>query len=396
MLVYGVVAEFNPFHNGHKFLVDSVKKDGDYVTAVMSESFVQRGEGAIMRASPRVKAALLSGVDIVLSLPVTYSVASAEKFAFGGVYILNSTGVAEGIAFGAETDEKLKLYECAEALLNPDFNNLLTDELKSGVSFPKAREQALKAFCGEKVSRIISTPNNILAVEYIKALKKLGSPLEVICVKRKGALHDEITSTDTFKSASQIREELLKENRLSSVPEKASEIYLEEIKNKKAPADFRKSEIAILSALRTKTADDFLLLPDVSEGLNNRLYESVCSSVSLSEVLEKCKTKRYTYSRLKRIVLCSYLGITKELADMPVPYIRVLGFNADGEKLLHDMKKKSSLPVVTNYSDIKKLGKNATDFFRLESRAKDLFSLTLPEADICNTLMTDRIIKTEG
>ncbi len=391
--VYGVVAEFNPFHNGHEYLIKNIKKNGDTVIAVMSESFVQRGESACLRTRARVKAALMCGADIVFSLPVTCSVLSAEGFAFGGVSLLNSLGVVDCLVFGAETAEKEKLIKCAGIFAEPEFNGYLLCELEKGVSYPKARENALKLYSGEDFSDITEKPNNILAVEYIKALKKLKSNMDFCCVERTGENHDGNTENGEILSASHIREIMNNTGRITGVPDCAREIYENEIELKKAPADFKNTENAVLAFLRMQDKDYFLSLPDVGEGLENRLYEAVRNSASLSELYMNCKTKRYTYSRIKRLVLCAYLGITKDILKKQPPYIKVLGFNADGEKLFKEIKENSVLPVVTNFGDIKKLGESAEEFFGLESKARDLFSLTLPVPDVCGTLMTDKIVK---
>ena len=167
---------------------------------------------------------------------------------------------------------------------------------------------------------------------------------------------------------------------------------LKNIGKEKAPADYKKLESAIIYKLRTMSVEDFKNLPDVREGLENRLFNSVRSSNSLDEILEKIKTKRYTHSRLRRIILCAFLGLTRADVQMPVPYIRVLGFNEKGAAILKAAKKKATLPIITKSSDIKSLGDDAKRCFELECKARDLFSLALPTADVCGREMTDKII----
>lgn len=390
---YGVVAEFNPFHNGHKYLVDALKADkASAVTAVMSESFVQRGECAAFSVNTRAKCALSSGVDLVLSLPLPFAVASAERFAFGGISVLSSLSDIDCIAFGSECGDTEILKMCADALLKEEVVIKISELLKDGVSYPRAREGALFELFGGEVSNVLKNPNDTLAVEYIKALKRLGSKLPFKAVKRMGASHDSIDVFEGFRSASDIRNNLLLNCEYTDfVPEAVVVILSSEIKNGKAPANYQKLETAVLSSLRTMSKAELANLPDVSEGLENRIYDAVRISSSLEEVYSNIKTKRYTHSRIRRIVLAAFLGLTKEDAKGMPPYIRVLGFNENGARILNQSKK-SMLPIVTKLSEIKKLGGEAQRMFDLECKARDLFSLALPVPDECGKEMTDKII----
>ncbi len=391
---YGLVAEFNPFHNGHKYIVDELKNNGvNTVTAVVSGSFVQRGECACVSPYERTEMALKNGVDLVLSLPVPYATASAERFAQAGVGVLCATGVINTLGFGSECGSKELIAQCAQALLNPGIDGYINKYLTDGVSFPEARQKALKDFCGEDISRVIATPNDILGVEYTKAIIRNNYNIDVSPVKRIGVNHDSQEKSGNICSASALRGMLKNENDVSSfLPQASFEILKEAVEKGTAPADFKKLEGAVLCKLRTMSAEDFSRLPDVSEGLEHRIYSAVRSSVSLDEILEKIKTKRYTHSRLRRIILCAFLGITKKDMLTPVPYIRVLGFNENGAQLLKQMKETATLPVVTKSSDIKTLGKDAQRVFELECTARDLFSLALPVPCECGKEMTDKII----
>lgn len=391
---YGVVAEFNPFHNGHKYLVDALKENGvNTVTAVMSESFVQRGECACISPYERVRMALENGVDLVLSLPVQYATASAEFFSDAGVTVLGSLGVIDALGFGAECEKADELKRCAEIITSDEFRPYLEKRLNEGNSFPKARQCALEDM-GEKLyAEILSTPNNILGIEYIKAISGKFPGIDIRPVKRVGASHDSGDLSGEICSASAIRELLKNEADFKKfLPSVSFEILKENIEKDKAPADYKKLESAVIYKLRTMSAEEFRNLPDISEGLENRLISAIKSSNSLDEILEKVKTKRYTHSRLRRIVLCAFLGITKKDVLLPVPYIRVLGFNSKGASLLKEAKEKAILPIVTKSSDIKNLGEDAQRTFALECTARDLFSLSLPVPDECGKEMTDKII----
>jgi len=390
---YGIVAEFNPFHNGHKYLVDSLKqKENDTVTAVMSGNFVQRGEPAVLDVNLRTKIALMSGVDLVLSLPFPYCSATAEKFALSGVIVLDSLNCLDSLGFGSESNDKETLLECAKNLRTLDFNLLVSKLAESGVSFPTAREQAVKELFGEKEAELLQKSNDILGVEYAKALLELNSKLDITTVKRTGASHDSNDGTQNIRSASLIRTFIDDLDEVKSfVPNESFEILKEATENKKI-IDYSKYELSLLFKLRTMSLEELSKLPDVNEGLEYRIFEAVRNSTSYSELLEKIKTKRYTLSRIRRILLFAYLGVTKELLETPVPYIRVLGFNEKGAKLLKECKEKAKLPIVTRPKDLKNLDENGKNIFNLECKARDVYSLCLQSPDICGKEMTEKII----
>ncbi len=391
---YGLVAEFNPFHNGHKYLVDTLRADGkNTVTAVMSESFVQRGECACLSPYERTQMSLSCGVDLVLSLPVAYATASAERFAEGGVAVLGSLGCIDALGFGSESGDVETLKKCAEAITGEEFSPLLENRLSEGLSFPTARQKALRDLYGDSFADALASPNDILGVEYIKAINKYGFNIKPESVKRLGVSHDSTETAGEICSASAIRGFLKsEEDYLKFMPKESADILKSAIEDSKAPADFGKLENAILYKLRTMSADDFSLIPDVSEGLEHRFVEAVRTSVSVREILEKVKTKRYTHSRLRRIVLCALLGVTKSDASAPVPYIRVLGFNKRGAEVLKQAKATATLPIVTKSSDLKYSDVCAKRAFELECKARDIFSMCLPSVDVCGREMTDKLI----
>ena len=390
---YGIVAEFNPFHNGHKFLIDSVKGEGDTVTVVMSESFVQRGECACVSPYARTQMALKCGADLVLSLPVPYATASAERFALGGVSVLGGLGCVDALAFGSESGNNEILKKCADVLVTDEFSNILEKYLNDGVSFPVARQKAVEEISGSDVAEALSSPNNILGVEYIKAINKLGLNMGVKLVTRKGVDHDSKTSNGKFCSASGIRENLIAGKFIGEyLPEAAREIMGKEIENYKAPAAISNLETAIIYKLRSMNVEDFKELPDVSEGLEYRLFDAVKNSSYLEEILEKVKTKRYTHSRIRRIIICAFLGIKKSDVLAPVPFIRVLGFNENGAKILKKAKETATLPIITKASEVFALGENAKRIFELECFARDMLSLALPVRDEFGKEMTDKLI----
>ena len=391
---YGIVAEFNPFHNGHKYLIDTVKNNGENtVTVVMSESFVQRGECACMSPNARTRMALECGADLVLSLPVPYATASAERFALGGLSVLGGLGCVDALAFGAECDNTELLKKCADVLVSDALSGALEKYLNEGVSFPVARQKAVEEESSKEFAAILSSPNNILGVEYIKAINKLGLNMDIYPIIRKGVEHDSKTVNDNICSASALREMLDKRSGFEKfLPEAAFNILTEEIKNQKAPAEYIKLETAIICKLRSMSIDDFKALPDVSEGLEYRIFDAIKTSVYLEEILEKVKTKRYTLSRIRRIIVCALLGIKKDDVLAPVPFVRVLGFNENGAKILKKAKETATLPIITKTSEINALGEGAKRVFELECFARDVFSLALPVRDEFGKEMTDKLI----
>ena len=391
---YGIVAEFNPFHNGHKYLIDTIKNNGENtVTVVMSESFVQRGECACISPYARTKMALRCGADLVLSLPVPYATASAERFAFGGLSVLGGLGCVDALAFGSECGNAELLKKCADVLVSDELSATLEKYLNDGLSFPVARQKAVEEISGNEIAEVLSTPNNILGVEYIKAINKLGLNMGVEPITRIGVEHDSKKVNNTVCSASALREMLDKKIDFEKfLPEDALNALTEEIDNGKAPANYNELEIAILYKLRSMTIEDFKYLPDVSEGLEYRLFDTIKTSSCLEEILEKVKTKRYTHSRIRRIIVCAFLGIKKADVLAPVPFIRVLGFNEKGAKILKKAKETATLPIITKSSEINALGEDAKRAFELECFARDMLSLALPVRDEFGKEMTDKLI----
>ncbi|NLA72997.1 MAG: nucleotidyltransferase family protein [Clostridiales bacterium] len=394
MNVYGIVAEYNPFHNGHKYHILKTRSLGaDAIVAVMSENFVQRGEPAIMPTSGRVTAALLNGVDLVISLPLPAAVSGAESFARSAIYILDALSVVKTVSFGAETSDENKLSQTADAVTDNRLVSIVLDCLKDGRTYASARQSAVSTLHGKSISDILSTPNNILAVEYIKAIKSLNSNMRFTAVKRKGALHDSFSKGE-YKSASQIRNEIYKDLNISeSVPKNTLEIINAQKELGKMPPDKGKFEIAVLSELRRKSTADFSKLPDISEGLENKLYKAVRACSTINDIIDNVKSKRYTHSRIRRLILSSYLGITKEYTKALPPYIKVLGFNVKGQSLLSNISKNALIPIITKSSQIDTLSEFAKSYFQLECKAVDLYSLLLPVPDECGKGMTDGIIK---
>ena len=333
MKTVGIICEYNPLHLGHKKQIDRIREEFGAETAIvcaMSGNFVQRGSPAIVDKSARAAAAVACGADLVLELPVTTALSSAEGFAAGGVKIL--APLCDTLCFGAETANRSILMEAASALLGDGFPPLLRQELDTGKSFPAAREAALKRLGVE--TDLLSQPNNILAVEYCKAILSQGADMEPFPIHRQGSYH--ALSVDAENpSATAVRNlMLIAHNWKSCVPQEARPLLENEPLHSTAAG-----EKAIVARLRTMSDAEFESLPYGSEGLWRKLMHAARRETTLEEILNATKSKRYTRSRLDRMVMCAFLGITEADLAMEVPYTRVLAFTDRGRKLLKEAKK---------------------------------------------------------
>lgn len=385
MKTAGIIAEYNPLHYGHLHLLQAVRQRFGEDTAVicaMSGDFVQRGDFALLRRYARAEAAVESGADLVLELPLPWAVSSAEGFARGGVETLTATGLLDVLAFGSECGDSAALLRCALALECPELTPLLKAELTRGDSFAAARQRAVSALLSPVDAALLSQPNNTLGIEYCRALLRTGSEAEVFTVPRHGAAHDAAVSEAGGCSASAIRT-LLAEgteaDALSRMVPAMRRVYEEEKAAGRAPVFAAGCERAILSRLRSMSAAEFDVLDTGREGIGQRLYKASREPASLAAILDAAKTKRYAYTRLRRMVLWAYLGLTP--ADIPahVPYLRVLAANSRGRALLGRMRETARLPVLTKPAAVRTLDAAAQRLFALEARAANLYTLAYPE-----------------
>jgi len=353
------------------------------IVGVMSGDFVQRGDFAIVRKQARARAAVESGVDLVLELPLPWAVSSAEGFADGGVQVLQATGLVTHLAFGSECGEAEPLCRLAETLLDQRLDDLVRQELGGGVSFAAARQKAVEQLTSPETAALLEQANNVLGVEYCKALLKCGgSSIEPLTVRRSGSGHDAALQAGEHPSGSAIRELLRSGKRQEALDRMApamARAYLAEEAAGRAPVLAETCERAILARLRSMSEADFAKLDEGREGLYNRLYDASRTAVSVAEVLEQAKTKRYAYARLRRMVLWAWLGLTPEEMPPQVPYLRVLAANERGRKLLSRMKKTATLPILTKPNHVRRLDEAAQALFALEARAADLYALAYPD-----------------
>lgn len=380
----GIIAEYNPFHLGHVHQLAETRRaigeEGGLV-CVMSGNFVQRGECAIMDKWSRARTALLGGADLVLELPTPWAAASAEAFARGAVEVLAATGVVDTLSFGSEAGTLEDLQAAAKCLDSDEYPEALRRELSGGLSFAAARERAVRSLIGPAAA-CLATPNNNLAVEYLRALPP---HMAAMTVRRVGAAHDG-EAAEGFASASAIRAMLRSGEEAGRYLPAATAAELERaMEEAHAPASLSYAERAALAGLRTMDEADFAALPDsgAAEGLPARLVRAAAGALSLEEFCSAAKTKRYAHARIRRLALWAFLGLRAVDRPIHVPYVRVLGLNERGRELLKRMRKTCTLPIITKPAHAKDLEGEGRRLFEREVRCTDLYALCTPVPRPC-------------
>lgn len=361
MKIIGIIAEYNPFHKGHQFHIEQTRMqtDADYVIAIISGPFVQRGGPAIADKYTRARAALLGGVDLVLELPVLYATASAEFFATGAVRTFHQLGIIHALSFGCETNTLAPLQMLAQLLLKepPEYKEALKKELSNGLSFPKARENALLALCPNLSNEIdLQQPNTILGIEYCKALLQCNRVIQPIAIKRQGGGYHQLEQDGKYSSASSLRKQLANTNSISSIASQIPEnsrLALEHSVQYSFPIFDEDFSAIVRYALLQVPNLDYTPYLDVTPELSNRIRKHLFAYSSFHSFVSLLKTKELTYSRICRCLIHILLNITKvdfELAKSIdyVPYIRVLGIKSDSTKLLKAIQQNTNIPILTN------------------------------------------------
>jgi predicted nucleotidyltransferase len=394
--ISAIICEYNPFHNGHLRHVEQTRSTGaTHIVAVMSGNFVQRGEPALLSKWERARMALLCGADLVVELPTPWAAASAEFFAGGAVSLIKAMGCVDTLSFGSESGDVSLITAAAQAADTPSMQNRIKEALCSGCSYAAAKGQAAAALYGAEIADVFTRPNDTLAVEYLRALRRVNAGrIRPVAVKRTGPCHDAAGVQGGFASAGTIRDRVKSgQNVMPLLPAPAFGVLQEALNARRAPADLIHVERAILARLRCMTKEELHLLPDCSEGLENRIFHSVRRAASLEELLYEIKTKRYTFARIKRIILASFLGITRRDMQAFPPYLKVLGLNARGAEILRRVKQTGTLPVYTRASALRNGGGRIASIYQLECRATDLYSLMFPQVLPCGLEMTAPLVR---
>lgn len=390
MEIVGIIAEYNPFHNGHLYHLQKAKEltGAKYCVAVMGGNFLQRGEPAFMNKWTRTLMALNAGVDIVIEMPFIFASQDARGFANAGIQILNSLGIVKYIVFGCEDNQMEILNNLAEILkIEPAFyKNVLKKEIKNGINFPKIREKALTQYYQkyggkyngnaiDKIKQVLRQPNNVLALEYLISLKNINSPIIPIAIKRVGSNYLQERLEGQYSSATAIRRSILKnfskkkknplEGIENSLPAFSYRLISDELKKGLNPVTISSFEQAIFSQLRRMSADEIKMIHGVQEGLENRLKDGANSSFNLETLIQEVKSKRYTQTRIQRILIHSLFYLTHKEIEMfnqkgPL-YCRILGITENGKLILKRLKKHSKLPIIIKLSNFLKKIKNDED-----------------------------------
>ena len=393
-----IIAEYNPFHNGHLYQIKKAKEitGAENVIVIMSGNFTQRGDTLINKFE-KTKIALQNEVNMVIELPVIYSISSAENFALGAIKIINQLKV-DYLVFGIEEENIEKLEEISEILVNENqnFKIKLKENLKKGKSYPKSREEAiLKVLSGENVKKIINKPNNILAIEYLKILKKIKSNIKPIGIKRNIVEHNSQKSKKNFASGTYIRK-LFNENKFDEikklVPKKSYKILKEQYNQKTYVSSLEEFSDIIIYKIRTMTLKQLKNIPEILEGLENKLKKIAGESKTTTEIIEKVSNKRYTKTRISRILTYILLEITKEQMQKSkeiIPYIRVLGTNK--VDLLKEIELKKIITSLKKYEKINK-DENLKELLEIDKKATNIYTIKYKKTSKSNLDYTEKFI----
>ena len=381
MKVSGIICEYNPFHNGHLYHINETRKNGaTHIAAVMSGNFVQRGDTAIIDKLERARLAVRSGADLVIELPVQYCLSSAENFAAGAVWLLDCLGAVDEISFGSEcgdTDLLLRALEAVDITAETHTSEIHSI-MEKGYTYPRALNSVINGIDPE-IGAVISEPNNLLAIEYMRALRRFSSEMKPFTVKRISAAHDSDIPEGEFASASYIREKLAAGQNISDISDYMTPIWSEALsaaEDRGEIASFSRLERVLLYKLRSADIDEIAAINDVGQGLEHRIYGARMSG-SLDELLFTVKTKRYTMARIRRIMLSLLIGITKADMQQLPPYGRILAFNERGKEILSRAKNTARLPFAASIAKLSQLNDTAKRFAELEIRASDVYGLAL-------------------
>ncbi|MBQ6019912.1 MAG: nucleotidyltransferase family protein [Clostridia bacterium] len=387
MNVFFTAAEYNPFHNGHAYHIAKARQAGaTHVVAVMSPNFVQRGEPALFDKFLRARSAIYGGADLILELPLAFAVSSAERFASAAVDAALGSGCCDGFTFGCETPDLRVLSEIAELMNSPGFYDRIKKIRADGCSYPTA----CSLLCGTQYSEILNGRNNLLAIEYVRALKKRGFRGSILPVERKTAAHDSGCASDGFASAMFLRRMYRSGNDISAfVPDECAALYRESARLGAYTDGFERIVVSLLRAVEPSVLDT---LQDADGGFSARLRRAVSETAELTELFDRAKTKRFTHASVRRAVYQAILSVTKEDAEKGVRYLRPLAFRADtAAALFKRISLNGDIPILSRHAQIAEFDEIAKKTYRLENRATDIFNSMLVVPRACGTDRSDGV-----
>lgn len=378
MKVSAIICEYNPLHNGHVHHIQETKRHGaTHLVCVLSSNFVQRGDVALLSKFDRAKLAVKAGADLVLELPVAYSCAAAEVYATGAVSLLNKLGIVDELSFGSSSGDIESIALLTEASLSTTqfYGVRIRERMKQGDSYPAAVWEIVRQRYGNQVAEKMQDPNNLLAIEYMKAMRRQKARFSAYTIPRRCVVHDSPEASGNFASASFIRNSVMEGDRhyTGYMPDYAVKLLNDRISEGKVGTLRQLNRIA-LYRMRTISANELMQLPDVNEGLASR-FLAARNAGSLDEMLAQIKTKCYTMSRIRRIVMYALLGIQRSDIMQPIPYARVLAFNERGKELMATAQRKSSIPVSTSLAKLRNTSDGARVFVDREEQASHVYGL---------------------
>ncbi len=380
MNIFGIIAEYNPFHNGHYLQIQKTRELGaTHIVACMSSNFVQRGDTAIFSKFTRAKAALLNGVDLVIELPTPYSLSPARDFAHAGVSLLNMLNI-NALSFGSECEDIGTLKQSAAFMRDHANSDIVKKALSDGISYPLAVEKAIRTLHGDEYADIIRHPNNMLGVEYINAIYEINPDIEVHNIVRCGAMHDSDIASDDIASASAIRNKILGDYK-NYVPKSAYELYESDIEKGLAPCLIENLSTALLYKLRSMSAVDIMGIKDVTEGLHNRIKSACESATSYDELVQSISTKRYTKARIRRILLNCLFDIKADDFKREYEYVRILAMNKKGAQIIKNAKSDGKV-ISPKFAQLYNASYKSALF---EKKAGDVFALASPKVQCGNS-----------
>lgn len=383
MKILGIVTEYNPFHNGHKYHIEKSKEltGSDAVVAVMSGNFMQRGEPAIMDKWTRAASAVSSGVDLVIELPTVFALNSAEYFGYGACYILNHLGVIDSLVFGSEDGNIDAVKNISHLLMNSkeDISKIIAKHMSDGHSFPKAREMAIVELNTDNNDLNLSKPNNILGIEYFKALLHLNSKIQVDTVKRISSDYNDQNLKSEISSATAIRKHILGNGVLDELKSNVPPATFEALSNANKYVSIDDLSLILISIIRRSNPEEIAMIHDVSEGLENKILFEANNTDDINELIERLKSKRYTRTRIQRILLKILLNIKDDYIgksfELSPSYARILAFNDKGREIIKLAKKGSKLPIITNLDRLENYPDEVRDMLIYDVRGTNMYSM---------------------
>lgn len=397
MRIAGIIAEYDPFHKGHAAHIAATRSanggNATHIITVISGQFTQRGEPALTSKYHRAEMALANGADLVLELPTPWAMAPAENFAAGGVAILHALGCVDLLSFGSECGNITALQQLADLPGNPNYQSTLRRILATGVPYAAAGQMAAAELLGDDAAALLSTPNNTLAIEYIRAAQLQHANFDYFTLQRQGALHNESAPNQGFAAASLIRQSIRNhdmEQAQKYVPPQTFDILTRADCDGKLAVCTERLESALLAQLRKMEESDFIQLPWLSEGIENRLHQASRRAADFATLLSEAKTRRYPMARLRRVLWSALIGITVEDVMGLPPYIRVLGMNQRGREILNIAS--PTLPIITRSAQFKESDDRIQRIFALECKATDLHALCMTHPEPCGTDHTQKMI----